>query len=559
MKKTCTLILFLSMLVLSAHADLWLEENFNYADGPLEQSVTQLELHKWIVSRKANDALGTSPMVANRNLSYSGYVASGQGKVAVLDPAVGSASSSQRISVYYIDTLGARDTMSVYAAFLLKPVSAYNTTGRDFVIWEGSVGSSMVRGRLFMAKSADKVKIGITKNSTTISAWSEDLEVNTTHLIVMKYEYNPGASNDVVKVFVNPHLDKTEEANSCLVSSDNATDMQLRGFGLRQRGTGAEIGGLRIATTWAEALGVNPADLNDDVVPTVDPNLILEESFDYTTGSLLEGQGGWLVSTATADQGGLSPAIGENTLSYTGYGCTSGKSMLLDSVAQGISGDLKRNTVLPFASDKLGVEDTIYTAFLVNFSAMNSTSGKEFFAYLKQGAANGDNTTMRGRVMVAIQGNDKQFAIRKNSQTITAWSASSPKDETALLVVRYINRSTGSTKDPDHFCLYVNPDLTKSEAENAACRLEAEGNEADGGADLRYIAFRQMKMNATIAGIRIAKTWAAAVNYNAEVINGLFDTFMDAADNSPRKMLIDGQLFIFRGEHCYTITGQPLR
>ena len=161
--------------------------------------------------------------------------------------------------------------------------------------------------------------------------------------------------------------------------------------------------------------------------------------------------------------------------------------------------------------------------------------------------------------MVAIQGNDKQFAIRKNSQTITAWSASSPKDETALLVVRYINRSTGSTKEPDHFCLYVNPDLTKSEAENAACRLEAEGNEADGGADLRYIAFRQMKMNATIAGIRIAKTWEAAVNYNEEITDGLIDAFLDSSDNHARKMLMDGQLLIFHGEHVYTITGQPIR
>ena len=603
MKKFFTLFCAVLMAI-TVSADLWLEENFNYPDGNLEQEVTQLELRKWIVSRKPADANGKSPQVVNRNLVYPGYPGSGKGKSAVLDAAVGAGSESQRISVYYLDTLGARDTVSMYAAFLFKPLSAQNTSGRDFAIWEGSVGSSMCRGRLILAKSGSKVKFGLSKNNSSSTAdWSADVEIGSTNLIVMKYEYNPGGSNDVVKVFINPTLNTAESANICLVSTDTQTDLIVRGFGLRQRGTGAEISGLRIGTSWEDVMGMaadalllessDPAN-NGHVVPetkslslvfnkevtagsgditlteiggetkkltpaisgktvtlpvtlvaekdyrlsisegafvsgttknvaididfnTKNPNIYAVEEFHYTAGSELEGQGGWVVSTASADQGGKSPLVADTTLTYADHGVAEGGlSMVLDSVKQEISGDLKRNTLFPFTNDKVSVEEgenVVYTAFMINLSEMNSTSGKDIFAYIKQGAENGANTTMRGRVQVKIVKDKMVFGIRKNSQEITTWSDSVAKVETALLVVKYVNKSTASGNDPDEFFLYVNPDMSKTEAENSALLQTADGNDADGGADLRHICFRQMKLNAIISGIRVAKTWADALNY----------------------------------------------
>ena len=560
MKHFFTVLVCMALTAMSAHAELWLEENFTYPDGNLEQADnSQLVLHQWMQSLKPADANGTSPQVANRNLTYPGYIASGKGKVAVLDAAVGDDASTQRISVYYLDTIGKRDTISMYAAFLFKPLSAKNTSGRDFAIWEGSVGSSMCRGRVFLAKDGDAVKIGVSKNSSTISTWSGNLAIGSTNLIVMKYEVVEGASNDVVKVFVNPALDSKENENTPLVTTDNATDMLVKGFGLRQRGNGAEIGGLRIGTTWEDVVKTDGSDI--PVNPETDPDIYAVEDFDYEAGSAIEGQGGWVVSTSTNDQGGASPKVGANSLTYKGYGAgDKGGALTLDSVAQEISGDLKRNTVMPFASGKLTEGDVVYTALMVNMAQMGGTSGKELITYLKQGASDGANTTMRGRVTVKIEEGQKSFAIKKNSQTIENWSAATPKEETALLVIKYINNSSSSANAADEFYLFVNPDPSKTEAENAAVMMEAVGNDADGGADLRYLCFRQMKVMATIDGIRVAKTWAKALNYT-ESGDGQEDGLEDIISELPsaRKVLMNGSLYIIRDGQIYTISGVKIQ
>lgn len=561
MKKLSTLFLCAMLALVSAHAELYLEENFNYPDGDLEQAVqAPLELHKWMCSLKAEDAKGVSPKVANRNLTYPGYIASGQGKVAVLDAAVGDEATTQRISVYYIDTLGARDTVSMYAAFLMKPLSAKNTSGRDIAIWEGSASKSQARGRLFMIKSGSNVKLGIAKNnSSATSAYSQELTIGSVNLVVMKYEYIPGPKNDVVKVWVNPSLNNSEDENAALVCSasdiSGQTDMIVRGFGLRQRGNGVEIGGLRIASTWAEAVKTDGSDIPDQ--PEVDTDVYAVEDFVYDVESELEGQDGWVVSTKADEQGGKSPKIGAESLSYEGYFAgAEGGALVLDSVAQEISGSLKRTTAMPFVSDKLAEDDVVYTALLVNMSNMNSTSGKDLFAYMKQGTEAAPSTTMRGRVVVKIEEGMKSFAIRKNSQAIENWSAATPKEETALLVVKYINKSTSSGGAADEFYLYVNPDPSKSEAENAV--MEAVGNDADGGSDLRYICFRQMKLNATVDGICVAKTWEKVLNGPSQDKEEAVENIKAEADKT-QVILRNGQLLILRGEAVYSITGQRIQ
>lgn len=563
MKHFFTVLACMALTAMSAHAELWLEENFNYPDGNLEQADnSQLVLHQWMQSLKPADANGTSPQVVDRNLTYPGYISSGKGKVAVLDAAVGDDGSTQRISVYYLDTIGKRDTISMYAAFLFKPISAKNTSGRDFAIWEGSVGSSQCRGRIFLAKNGDAVKIGVSKNSSTISAWSGDIVLGSTNLIVMKYEVVEGASNDVVKVFVNPGLTSTEDENTPLVTTDNATDMLVKGFGLRQRGNGAEIGGLRIGTTWEDVVKSDGSDIPEDPdQPETDPDIYAVEDFDYEAESAIEGQGGWVVSTATNDQGGQSPLVGASSLTYKGYGAgEKGGALVLDSVSQQITADLKRNTVMPFAAGKLAEGDVVYTALMVNMAQMGGTSGKELITYLKQGAKDGDNTTMRGRVTVKIEEGQKSFGIKKNSQTIENWSAATPKEETALLVIKYINNSTSSANAADEFYLFVNPDPSKTEEENAAVMLEAAGNDADGGADLRYLCFRQMKVNATIDGIRVAKTWAKALNYTVpgdDPKDGV-ETIISELP-AAHKVLMDGTLYIIRDSQIYTINGVKIQ
>ena len=254
----------------------------------------------------------------------------------------------------------------------------------------------------------------------------------------------------------------------------------------------------------------------DTPTPDVDKAL-LKEYFDYTENSALEGQGGWVVSTKASEATGSSPIVISRTITYSGYdGSATGKAALFDDAQQQTTEGNSRNSVVPFISTKPATDDVFYAAFLGDFSNTATTSGKEIFSFIKQGAAAGDGTTARGRVWVKIseEGN-KSFAIRKNGQTIETYSAETPKTDAALLVVKYVNKSTGSSGANDEFYLFVNPDPTKTEAENAAVKMDALGNNADGGADLRYVCFRQTKLNAAYAGLRVAKTWEDAVMYNS--------------------------------------------
>lgn len=248
------------------------------------------------------------------------------------------------------------------------------------------------------------------------------------------------------------------------------------------------------------------------VAMTMHAQVMLEEYFNYTANSAIEGQGGWQVSTKPNEATGSSPIVVDQTITYTDYdGSAKGKALLLDNEKQNVTDS--RNTLVPFTSDKPATDDVFYAAFLADFSNTATTGGKEIFCYIKQGTTTGTGTTARGRVQVKIADGKKSFAIRKNGQEITDWSAETPKEDAALLVVKYVNKSSGSSEAADEFYLYVNPDPSKSEADNASVMMEALGNTSDGGADLRYVCFRQTKLTAAYAGLRVAKTWADAVKY----------------------------------------------
>lgn len=266
----------------------------------------------------------------------------------------------------------------------------------------------------------------------------------------------------------------------------------------------------KILSLFALALATQTV-LADDVTD----NALLKEYFDYAENTTLEGQGNWQVSTKSSEADGKSPIVISRNIVYSGYdGSATGKAALFDNANQGCDTG-SRNTLVPFITDKPAVDDVFYTAFLADFSNTATTSGKEIFAYIKQGTTSSTGTTARGRVWVKIADGQKSFAIRKNGQTIENWSAETPKEDAALLVVKYVNKSTGSSGTADEFYLFVNPDPLKTEAENAAVKMEALGNSGDGGADLRYVCFRQTKLNAAYAGLRVAKTWADAVKYNS--------------------------------------------
>ena len=238
-------------------------------------------------------------------------------------------------------------------------------------------------------------------------------------------------------------------------------------------------------------------------VSAIQAQVLLTDYFNYTSGSSIEGQGDWTVSTKSSavsssspEDSGASPLVATQSLVYSGYdGSEANKVMRLDNSQQKVETG-SRNTVVPFVTSDLSAGDVVYTAFLANYEGTASTTGKEVFSYFKQGASANSSTTSRGRVQIKIADGKQSFGIRKADQTITQWSAETNIGTTVLLVVKYVNRSSSSSGANDEFYLYVNPDPSKSEAENSSCMLAAEGNNAGGGANLKHLSFRQTKLMA---------------------------------------------------------------
>lgn len=240
----------------------------------------------WYVSKKSGDDKGASPKIASGALTYTGYALSGVGKVAVLDSINGDVSATQRISTHIVD-LGNADTLhavvgeKIYVSFLVK-VSIDSKKGayRDFFTFEGSKTSSMTRGRVFAnVSSSGDLKFGVTKNSTSFDAAknvSSDLSVNDTHLLVLVYEPVEGDSNDGLTLYFNPDLSKPEaEQVNKVASFDSQTDYTSTanlGINIRQRGIGAQIGGIRVAKSWNAALlqtGLSKVTMNDSQIKAI--------------------------------------------------------------------------------------------------------------------------------------------------------------------------------------------------------------------------------------------------------------------------------------------------
>jgi len=263
MKKQILLLTVL-VIVLNASAQVFVE-NFVGAtvNGNLEG------YNGWYVSIKPEDANGVSPKIGEDPLFYANYPGENVGRVAILDPEVGALSATQRISTKRIifengDTLKAGSSGALYAAFLVNIASNSIKSYRDFFTWEASEASSFTRGRFFAKNNAegDEVIFAVTKNSSTASVLDAastttlglTLATGVNHLLVAKYEIIEGASNDIISLYINPDLTKTEaQQTNKLSTSDSQTDYSATNaikINLRQRGVAGQVGGIRVGRNW---------------------------------------------------------------------------------------------------------------------------------------------------------------------------------------------------------------------------------------------------------------------------------------------------------------------
>ena len=294
--KKLILLSILCVVVLTMNAQKVFVENF--ATAPINGNLE--DYNNWFVSVKPADALGASPKIAGGALFYNGYYGTNVGNVAVLDSAIGTGTTNQRISTHWVtfasgDTLRPIEGQKIYAAFIVNFSSHSFRSQRDFFTFEGSKTSSSTRGRVFakLNTAGTDITFAISKNSSTAGVYVESAPivggVGINHLLVFTYEGVAGTYNDFNTLYIDPDLSLPEaQQTNKIVATDISANSDYTvtvpfGINLRQRGTGAKIGGIRVGTSWNSVLlgitsGVNQIERNSTNITATGNTIVTTES-----------------------------------------------------------------------------------------------------------------------------------------------------------------------------------------------------------------------------------------------------------------------------------------
>lgn len=262
MKNTTLRILFLSMLIiavstLNVKSQVLMYDNFNYPAGD------SMIWHNWLTQQTS---LTNAILVANEGLSYTGYICSGIGNAA----AIGTSGQD----VFRGFTKQTLPGSTLYMACLAKVTTG--ATGDAFITFKESPTSPTnlnYRGRVYAkVDGSNNLAFGISKGAITAPASANytpaSYSLNTTYLLVVRYNIVEGTGNDSAFLFVNPIIASPEPAPSVTATDISASDLGLGSVLLRQGTAGSSptviVDGVRVAKTWYHALNVSDiATLSD--------------------------------------------------------------------------------------------------------------------------------------------------------------------------------------------------------------------------------------------------------------------------------------------------------
>lgn len=261
-----------------------LVENFDYTAGSL------LIANGW----SAHSGSGSNSIdVIVPGLSFTGYPSSNIGGAAQVD------NTGEDVNkAFPASTSGA-----LYAAFLIK-VNSSSVAGDYFFHFMESSVSTIFKGRVWVKQGSSSTKfyLGVAKTGTTPAvAYSTDqFDVGTTYLLVLKYQFNSSSGNDdVVKLYVNPTLGSSEPDTPTVTASDNTTAdfTTTSAIGIRQGGSTTApnliFDGVRIAANWTDATSdltapapiFNPLNNATDILTNIHPTITFDEPILKTDGS----------------------------------------------------------------------------------------------------------------------------------------------------------------------------------------------------------------------------------------------------------------------------------
>lgn len=162
--------------------------------------------------------------------------------------------------IYYSALINVKEAKSV-ANFI---ISLVQKPGASSNVGDGLSGTEYAKLFIQQGATADKFKFGIDRGGLTPTMTVSEYELNTTYLIIMKYEFIDGITNDKVSLYINPTA--TEPMNPIisydgLTGSEVNTSRGIQGIQLRQGATStkaspiATIDALKVATSYGALFG----------------------------------------------------------------------------------------------------------------------------------------------------------------------------------------------------------------------------------------------------------------------------------------------------------------
>lgn len=239
----------LTMLLCAAmaQAEVLVQEDFNY---PLGDDLTE---HGWYTQYGE-----PSGITLTNGLEFTGYIGSGVGNAAIIDC---KSSSSQPHLAFKEVSKG-----TVYAAFLFQPVINYKK-GYFFALRDNNKAEFNLNARVLL--DADS-RIGLAFADNQKAVFTEDaLDGQKVYLIVVKYTILEGANNDEVSLFVLEQPATTEPTEPTIRTLVDNSKKDIAPANVQLRGYDAEgwlvIDGLRVATTWEEAVAPGTSTALPDI------------------------------------------------------------------------------------------------------------------------------------------------------------------------------------------------------------------------------------------------------------------------------------------------------
>jgi len=237
MKRVILVFLVFVVSVVLLHAELLFEENFDYDAG------TDLTDNGWIVAGQSGGIPVVSP-----GLTYSGN--------PTYPSQIGNAISIGTTAEDDYKTFTEVTSGTVYMSFLFKASDA-PTSDADFIAVGANPNNSGFYGRVLAKKIDSNLEFSISQGPTNTGYTNNDYNFNETYLIVMKYLFVDGESNDEVSLYVFPasisHASEPETATIEPITAASEAS-EIGGILIKQGAPcpTAYIDGIRIGTTWSD-------------------------------------------------------------------------------------------------------------------------------------------------------------------------------------------------------------------------------------------------------------------------------------------------------------------